>query len=223
MDYLKHYNVLMDRAKGRSLTGYGERHHIVPRCIGGTNEPSNFVLLTPEEHYVAHQLLVKMHPGNRSLLWAASAMTGKSAKQASRNNKLYGWLRRRLAEDSSRRWKGRVFSEETRAKMSAARKGIKRGPFSEEHKAKIAAAHKGKVKSPEHIAKIAASKTGKKRGPHSELHRQRQSASIKEALKNVDRSWMQSAEYKEQRKAQMREVWEKRRQGIIPSPKYSGE
>lgn len=94
MNYKKHYDLLIERAKTRQLTSYIERHHIVPRCMGGTNEKSNLVELTPEEHYVAHQLLVKMYPENDSLVYAANKMT-VSSKTAKRNNKRYGWLKRR--------------------------------------------------------------------------------------------------------------------------------
>lgn len=94
MNYEKHYDRLIERAKTRQLTGYSERHHILPRCMGGTDEKSNLVELTPEEHYVAHQLLVKMYPDNDSLSYAAFKMTVAS-KSMKRNNKLYGWLRRK--------------------------------------------------------------------------------------------------------------------------------
>ncbi|XAO17074.1 homing endonuclease [Escherichia phage FL23] len=60
MNYEKIYNSLIDRARNRALTGYKERHHIIPKCLGGSNDASNLVDLTPEEHYVAHQLLVKI-------------------------------------------------------------------------------------------------------------------------------------------------------------------
>ena len=66
-----HYGRLIERAKTRQLTGYVEKHHVVPKCIGGTDEKSNLVKLTPEEHYVAHQLLVKIYPDNDSLVYAA--------------------------------------------------------------------------------------------------------------------------------------------------------
>jgi hypothetical protein len=223
MNYLKHYNALIERAKIRSLIGYYERHHVIPRCLGGSDDKANIVELTPEEHYVAHQLLVKMHPGDHRLLWAASAMAGGSAKQVGRQNKLYGWLRRKLAEDSSARQKGREFSDETRAKMSASHKGIKRGPHSEERKAKMSASHKGKVKSPEHRAAMSRSKTGKKRGPHSIQHRERLSQSIKASVANLDRSWMNSTEYKEHQRARMKLVWQRRRNGTLPMPNHREE
>lgn len=94
MDYKTHYDALIKRAKTRKLNEYVERHHVIPRCMGGTDDKSNLVELTPEEHFVAHQLLVKIYPGVDALVYAASKMT-VSSKNVKRNNKLYGWLRRK--------------------------------------------------------------------------------------------------------------------------------
>lgn len=100
MNYIDHYNTLVSNAQNRNLDIYTESHHIVPRCMGGTNDANNLVDLTPEEHYVAHQLLVKIYPDNYKLVNAAVMMTvGSSGKR--NNNKLYGWLRRRLATANS--------------------------------------------------------------------------------------------------------------------------
>ena len=32
------------------------RHHIMPKCFGGTNDDENLILLTCEEHIIAHIL-----------------------------------------------------------------------------------------------------------------------------------------------------------------------
>ncbi len=96
MNYQKIYQQLIDRARFRNITGYKETHHIVPRCLGGSDDASNLVELTPEEHYIAHQLLVKIHTNDRRLLYAAVMMCSNRI-----NNKLYGWLRRRLSEARS--------------------------------------------------------------------------------------------------------------------------
>jgi len=101
MDYKKIYQQLIDRARSRSITGYKETHHIIPRCLGGTDDPMNLVDLTPEEHYVAHQLLVKIHTNNGRLLYAAVMMCSNRI-----NNKLYGWLRRRLSNTQSKAMAG---------------------------------------------------------------------------------------------------------------------
>ncbi len=96
MNYQRIYNNLITRAKARTLTGYKEIHHIIPRCLGGSDDSSNLVELTPEEHYTCHQLLVKMYPDNDKLLNAALFMTANGMGQ--RSNKIYGWLRRKYSE-----------------------------------------------------------------------------------------------------------------------------
>ena len=96
MNYHKIYESLVERGKTRNLECYTESHHIVPRCMGGLDDKENLVDLTPEEHYLAHQLLVKMHPNNHALVKAASMMIPNRP-----SNKMYGWLRRRFSEAQS--------------------------------------------------------------------------------------------------------------------------
>jgi hypothetical protein len=164
VNYAAHYDRLIERAILRGKPpGYSERHHIVPRCVGGGNEPGNIVRLTPEEHFVAHQLLLKIFPGHKELIWSAIQMTGGNQKQR-RSNKLYGWLRRRFREHVREKAIGRKHTPETLAKMSAARKGKKGKPHSPETKAKMSAASKGKKKSEAHIAALSRARTGRKYG-----------------------------------------------------------
>lgn len=208
MNYQRHYDQLIARSRNRHLEGYSERHHVVPRCIGGDDSPENIVRLTPEEHYVAHQLLVKMHPGNHRLVWAASAMAGGSERQSGRQNKLYGWLRRKFAETVGDQTRGIKRSDEAKAKMAAAKLGKKRGPFTAEHKAKIAAAHIGRVRGPqsqERRARTAEAMTRgmlkvweerqaglrpmppiKAKGVHYEKHAKRWRARIRRNKKTVE-------------------------------------
>ena len=47
-----------------------ERHHIIPRCIGGTDDIFNLVDLTPREHYIAHKLLAEEHPNEEKIVCA---------------------------------------------------------------------------------------------------------------------------------------------------------
>jgi group I intron endonuclease len=61
-------------------------------------------------------------------------------------------------------YKGKKLSEETRRRMSAARKG---GVVSDETRNKISEAHKGKKKSEEHKANLAAANIGKKASPET--------------------------------------------------------
>lgn len=113
MDYLAHYNALILRGQNRVLEGYKERHHIVPKCIGGLDDKNNIVSLTAEEHYVAHQLLVKIYPSVPGLIYATMAMCGTTNKN--RNNKSYGWIRKIVGNAR----KGIKLSEEHRLKVIA--------------------------------------------------------------------------------------------------------
>lgn len=76
MNYQRIYNQLIAGKEPRvkDKNNYFEKHHIVPRCLGGSNEKENLVLLTGREHFVAHLLLVKIHPRNHKLRYALNAM-----------------------------------------------------------------------------------------------------------------------------------------------------
>lgn len=81
MNYSLHYMSLIKRAKNRTLTCYKETHHIIPRCLGGTDDSENLVDLTPREHYIAHILLAKIHGG---VLWHAVNLMGRLKKYSNR-------------------------------------------------------------------------------------------------------------------------------------------
>ena len=61
----------LDKTK---LSGYYEKHHIIPECMGGTNEESNLVLLNYDEHLKAHMLLSIIYPDEIKLLYAFNLM-----------------------------------------------------------------------------------------------------------------------------------------------------
>ena len=59
-----YYNIVSNaRAKVLPTDTYIEKHHIIPRSLGGTNEHSNLVKLTAREHFICHLLLTKMTAG----------------------------------------------------------------------------------------------------------------------------------------------------------------
>jgi hypothetical protein len=103
MNYKRIYEHLVERGQERSIIeGYKEVHHIIPKCMGGNNSIDNLVALTPEEHYVAHQLLVKIYPNNMNLWKAVKLMTGGNNNQDRSKNKMYGWLKRKIFYKDSR-------------------------------------------------------------------------------------------------------------------------
>lgn len=81
MDYKKVYANLIDnrktlnRKKGDGI--YYEKHHILPRCLGGNNSKENLVLLTAKEHFISHLLLTKCYEGKEKIkmVWALRRMS----------------------------------------------------------------------------------------------------------------------------------------------------
>lgn len=213
MDYAGHYSKLIERARNRSLDVYTEVHHVVPRCIGGTDEPANLVRLTPEEHYVAHQLLVKMHPGNRNLVLAICAMRMDGRTGGRSRNKQFGWLRRRMA-----------------AAIRELKTGVPRPPHigeavanrnrstkqSKETRAKRSASLSGKPKSPEHVAKVAAALKGRPGTRLGAVHSAETKEKIRQAAlaRKMDRDAIKrinAAKTPEQRRAAALKAWETKR------------
>lgn len=58
--YFKIYKSLIDKCRNRSsIKFYTERHRVIPKSLGGSNDETNLVNLTYREHYIAHLLLTK--------------------------------------------------------------------------------------------------------------------------------------------------------------------
>lgn len=94
MNYQKIHDLLINRAlvrsKGENILY--EEHHILPRCLGGTDDDNNLVLLTLREHFLIHQILVKLYPKNYRILYAAFLMSKRSDGRASTGRR-YEWIR----------------------------------------------------------------------------------------------------------------------------------
>ena len=169
MNYEKIYTQLIERAQSenrqKGCRVYFERHHIVPKCLGGSNDKTNLVLLTAREHFVAHKLLCEIHPDETKLHYALWRMMNVqnlkheriyniSSKEYSRCKQIQSKLVQQLGKQN----KGKLVNHsiETREKISKAGKGripwnkgksgLSRGPMSDEHKLNISKSLKNKKK-----------------------------------------------------------------------------
>lgn len=113
MNYRRVYNQLIQRARTRSLDGYCEKHHILPRCMGGNDAKDNIVKLTAKEHFLAHKLLVRIYPKNKGVWFALIAM-GRLHQFKSR---IFSSERETAAFMRT----GFKYSEESKKKMSLAK------------------------------------------------------------------------------------------------------
>lgn len=196
MNYKYIYDCLVDKCRERGLDkkeieGYFEKHHIIPKCMGGSDEDENFVLFTPREHVIAHRLLWEAFPNNYSLMWAYTRtvnshkgiLTSREVEKAKlakaeymRNrvisNETKDKIRKTLTghtrtpesvEKGRLKLVGQKRTEETKAKLRAARKELLDGGWthSEDSRKKISEASKGRTMSQEAREKISQFNLGK--------------------------------------------------------------
>ena len=123
------------------------KHHIIPKHMGGTDDPSNLVELTVEEHAEAHRKLFEEHGRwQDELAWkglakiigkeeiinrlsASNGFFGKNHSDEWKINHSKTMSGRKMTDEHKKKIsqsnKGKVFSEETRKKLSIARIGNK--------------------------------------------------------------------------------------------------
>lgn len=185
MNYIKIYNEIIDRAKSRILEPhiYTEKHHILPKSMGGSNSIKNTVILTAKEHYLCHFLLTRIYPNNLKMIRAFWMICNGSKKdRPNTNSKMYQIAKeefsaimkgkaffkgKKHSEESNRKnseahkgktsWIGRKHKEESRIKMSNSALGRKQ---SEEVKRRISQSKLGVKYTQEHRNNISKAKQG---------------------------------------------------------------
>ena len=120
--------ILKSRPNVKDQTIYQELHHIVPRCLNGSNEKSNLIYLYGQEHYYAHKLLAIENPDNKDLQYAwwnmcQCSKAGKRSYDISADE--YAQARKRFSENMKGNLyaQGLVHSDETKELMSRSHLG----------------------------------------------------------------------------------------------------
>ena len=191
MNYLKVYCNLIRKAENRiSPEGHTEKHHTFPVSIFGKN--NRIVVLTAREHYIAHALLEKIciqryglnSNNSKKMTTAFVLMRYRNERynsylyENSRNRLVFHLQNRIVSEETKEKmseakkgencvWYGKKHSQETKEKMSEAKKGRKKPPFTQEHIEKLRIASTGRTLSEKSRQKIRESKLGKKRSPET--------------------------------------------------------
>lgn len=94
--YKNLYKKFINSRRNLIRNGYIERHHIKPRGIGGKDDSSNLINLTPREHFFAHLLLYKIHPTNLRIAKGLSAMAYGNKKNL--NSWQYASIKRAITK-----------------------------------------------------------------------------------------------------------------------------
>lgn len=188
MTYEEFINDIL-KTRGRFSCGdeYHERHHITPRCLGGSDDEDNLINLYAKEHFIAHKLLARENPDSDSLIYAWGCMAFNKSNTQERYEltpEEYEEARIALSKTQSKIMKerlsnpenhpnyGKHLSEETKNKISEKAKerckdktkcpmfGKK---LSLEQRKKISELHKGKPMSEECRQKLREAWTEERR------------------------------------------------------------
>jgi hypothetical protein len=133
-------------------------HHIIPKHMGGTDDPSNLMELTVEEHAEAHRKLYEEY-GSAYDFVAWKALSGQiTTDEARRLATIATWNGRKHTEESKEKIRearkkqntsGWSWSEESRKAKSEAMKGTTQSAKSNEKRSKsMSGIAKPKVKCP---------------------------------------------------------------------------
>lgn len=207
------YLQLVMRAVGRVLDEeeYYERHHVVPKSLGGSNAKSNIVFLTFREHFLAHWLLARFTQGEdqrkmRAALYCLGKINGRRCwaswqlEVARRANRLAHLGKKRDPIVGQR--------------ISAAKKGV---PFTQSHKIAIAegqlrrdpSTRRGPPKVPLSLERSTAISVALKGKPKSASHSKKVGAALREVWKRPG--------YNQKLRKSLKLGWIKRRQKFGPT------
>lgn len=212
--YFRWYFSIIGSASARGMiNGYHEKHHIVPKSLGGPNTKDNLVALTAREHFICHVLLTKFTEGEakKKMLFACQGMNRSRAYQDRYiNARLYDVIKQECAKVQSERMSGKTLTAEHKEKISIGGRGRKdstetiqkradsrRGKLaSEESRKKMSLRQKelAALISPEKMdermtnMRAALVESGKNKEPKSMEHKQKISESLKGKMKGIPKS-----------------------------------
>jgi len=191
VDYQRIYNQIIERAKSRINKGYVEKHHIIPKSMGGDNSSKNIVELTSREHFIVHWLLYRIYPNESSMIYSFWMMSNRfknfssiayeearinfskaiSEHMLSNKHPFRGKTHSDKTKElismkrklQGNKWNGRLHTKESKKKMS---ESAKNRDMSEDdlikRNKKVSESTLGVKKSDEHKKNIAIAKIGNK-------------------------------------------------------------
>lgn len=169
--YFKWYCDIITNAKKRQDDSktYYEKHHIIPKSMGGSNKKYNIVKLYPREHFLVHWIIIKCLVDDNhihKMKYSLHRMMGAAKKVKKHVWSKWNFVvaKRHLVEvnkvihiGEGNPMYGRKHSQDAKNKISIGNSGSKR---SLEHKLKISEGNKKKVLSNETKDKIRNARLG---------------------------------------------------------------
>lgn len=159
MDYKKHYNLLIETRRNRNIIvgEYYEKHHILPKSMGGNDNVNNLINLTAREHFIAHWLLWRIYQ-NKEMAFAFHSLIHMGKNQIIKSSRVYEESkiakRQFIIENNKIYHKGKKLSKKQIDGISKMFKNLIR---SESHCENISNSLKNKVKTKEHKENLSKS------------------------------------------------------------------
>lgn len=114
MNYKRIYDEFISDRKNKKIIGYSEKHHIIPKMLGGGDTKENIIILSPEDHLFCHLLLAKHYGGKH---WFAVKMM-LEVEPCTKTDRLITNGKKRYAFGSMRRNVSKFYSENYRGENS---------------------------------------------------------------------------------------------------------
>ena len=188
--YNKWYTNITENARTRALTGYVERHHIIPVSLGGSNNKENLVDLTAREHFICHWLLTKLYTGESraKMIYALNGMK-RNGQHTERyetkiTSRVYENLKKEFSLVHSATMKGKTAWNKGRKEdrpevlKNVKQAALKRKPQSTESRELQAQKTRGQKRTNEQRERMSNSMRGIKKGPMSQEEKDKRSKAL---------------------------------------------
>lgn len=159
------YAAITKRGQSRHTDSYTESHHIIPRSLGGNDDPTNITKLTAREHFICHWLLTKIHREGEAhwkMLNAIRIMRAENKNQQRYSNRITARVYNNLKEEYSVLQSEKMMGENNPMYGRPVSDSVRQG------RSERVSGDNNPAKRPGAGAKISEAKTGKKREPFSE-------------------------------------------------------
>ena len=130
--YDSYINRILSLRPNKKVSRAQQRHHILPKSRGGSNDEDNLIWLYASEHATAHYLYSKEHPDDAGMAYAADILAHKDGQLlsdeeineiAERNSICQS---KRVSGEGNPMW-GKKQSEESKRKNAESQKGKSAG------------------------------------------------------------------------------------------------
>ena len=206
------------------VEGYTERHHKLPRCMGGKNDRANVVRLTARKHFLAHWLLTKCttRASRKKMLHAFGLMARVSGSQQ-RNFSSWQFDRSKRSRQEANSgenhpWKGRNHRPETKVVQSRSAKlawGSEEGAVRKAHLSVLSSVQMG---TPEAKAATSNRHKGNKYGVGKTLSNNTKKL-IGAAVAKANRTRVFSEQTLEKHRQNMKQMWVEKREEMVAAQK----